>query len=163
LRIALEGDSRCRHPKPFCENFPSHDKLRTTPAGGWTFGCSPACHYPRGDDCGHRFDRGRPNYFFQATGILSVIGGTLGVTFITTRLIALFHSLRHDSDLFLPTRASREDLVEEVVPYVRLARIRGLLAIEPVLEQTSNRFLGESLLLAMDVNQRSEVETLLAN
>ena len=111
----------------------------------------------------HRFDRGRPSYFFQPTGILSVIGGTLGVTFITTRRIALFHSLRRVSDLFLPARASREDLVEEVVPYVRLARIRGLLAIEPMLEQTSNRFLGESLLVAVDVNQRSELETVLAN
>ncbi|PYT28980.1 MAG: hypothetical protein DMG58_17240, partial [Acidobacteria bacterium] len=91
-----------------------------------------------------------PGYFFQPTGALIVIGGTLGVTFITTPRVALLHSLRRVADLFFPARSSREDLIEEIVSYVRLVRIRGLVAIEPVLDQTSNRFLAESLLLAMD-------------
>jgi len=104
-----------------------------------------------------------PGYFFQPTGALIVIGGTLGVTFITTPRVALLHSLRRVADLFFPARSSREDLIEEIVSYVRLVRIRGLVAIEPVLDQTSNRFLAESLLLAMDVNQRAELETALAN
>lgn len=104
-----------------------------------------------------------PTYFFQPTGALIVIGGTLGVTFITTPRVALLHSLRRVGDLFLPARFNREDLIEEIVSYVRLARIRGLMAIEPVLDQTSNRFLAESLLLAMDVNQRGELETALEN
>src|SRR2546430_9738110 len=104
-----------------------------------------------------------PTYFFQPTGALIVIGGTLGVTFITTPRVALLHSLRRVGDLFFPAHSSREDLIEELVSYVRLVRIRGLVAIEPVLGETSNRFLAESLLLAMDVNQRGELETALAN
>ncbi len=104
-----------------------------------------------------------PGYFFQPTGALIVIGGTLGVTFITTPRVALLHSLRRVGDLFLPARLSREELIEEIVSYVRLVRTRGLMAIEPVLDQTSNRYLAESLLLAMDVNQRGELETALAN
>jgi chemotaxis protein MotA len=104
-----------------------------------------------------------PTYFFQPTGALIVIGGTLGVTFITTPRAALLHSLRRVGDLFFPAHSSREDLIEEIVSYVRLVRIRGLVAIEPVLGQTANRFLAESLLLAMDVNQRGELETALAN
>jgi chemotaxis protein MotA len=104
-----------------------------------------------------------PTYFFQPTGALIVIGGTLGVTFITTPRVALLHSLRRVGDLFFPAHASREDLIEEIVSYVRLVRIRGLVAIEPVLGKTANRFLAESLLLAMDVNQRGELETALAN
>ena len=104
-----------------------------------------------------------PTYFFQPTGALIVIGGTLGVTFITTPRVALLHSLRRVGDLFFPAHSSREDLIEEIVSYVRLVRVRGLVAIEPVLGQTANRFLAESLLLAMDVNQRGELETALAN
>ena len=104
-----------------------------------------------------------PTYFFQPTGVLIVIGGTIGVTFITTPRVALLHSLRRVGDLFFPAHSSREDLIEEIVSYVRLVRIRGLVAIEPVLGETSNRFLAESLLLAMDVNQRGELETALAN
>jgi hypothetical protein len=104
-----------------------------------------------------------PTYFFQPTGALIVIGGTLGVTFITTPRVALLRSLRRVGDLFFPTHSSREDLIEEIVSYVRLVRIRGLMAIEPMLGKTSDRFLAESLLLAMDVNQRGELETALAN
>jgi chemotaxis protein MotA len=104
-----------------------------------------------------------PTYFFQPTGALIVIGGTLGVTFITTPRDALLHSLRRVGDLFFPANSSREDLIEEIVSYVRLVRIRGLMAIEPVLGQTAHRFLAESLLLAMDVHQRGELETALAN
>src|SRR6266481_3016444 len=104
-----------------------------------------------------------PTYFFQPTGALIVIGGTLGVTFITTPRVALFHSLRRVGDLFLPARLNRQDLIEEIVSYVRLVRVRGLMAIEPVLDQTSNRYLAESLLLAMDVNQRGELESALTN
>jgi chemotaxis protein MotA len=104
-----------------------------------------------------------PTYFFQPPGALIVIGGTLGVTFITTPRVALLRSLRRVGDLFFPTHSSREDLIEEIVSYVRLVRIRGLMAIEPMLGKTSDRFLAESLLLAMDVNQRGELETALAN
>ena len=56
-----------------------------------------------------------PGYFFQPTGALIVIGGTLGVTFITTPRVALLHSLRRVGDLFLPARLSREELIEEIV------------------------------------------------
>jgi chemotaxis protein MotA len=104
-----------------------------------------------------------PGYFFQPTGALIVIGGTLGVTFITTPRVALLHSLRRVGELFLPAHLNQKELIEEIVSYVRLVRIRGLMAIEPVLDQTSNRYLAESLLLAMDVNQRGELETALAN
>ncbi len=93
-----------------------------------------------------------PTYFFQPSGIL-----------ITTPRVALFHSLRRVGDLFLPARLNRQDLIEEIVSYVRLVRVRGLMAIEPVLDQTSNRYLAESLLLAMDVNQRGELESALTN
>jgi chemotaxis protein MotA len=103
------------------------------------------------------------SYFFQPTGALIVIGGTLGVTFITTPRSALLYSLRRVADLFLPARVSREDLIEEIVSYVRLVRTRGLLAIETVVEQSSNRFLSESLLLALDVTQRAELQSALEN
>ncbi len=103
------------------------------------------------------------SYFFQPTGALIVIGGTLGVTFITTPRSALLYSLRRVADLFLPPSVSREDLIEEIVSYVRLVRTRGLLAIEPVLHRTSSKLVRESLLLALDVTQRDELQTALEN
>jgi chemotaxis protein MotA len=102
-------------------------------------------------------------YFFQPTGALIVLGGTIGVVFITTPGAALRHSVRRVLDLFWAPSVSREDLIEEIVSYVRVVRKKGLLAIEPLIGKATNKFLGETLLLALDVSQRTELQTALEN
>jgi chemotaxis protein MotA len=100
-------------------------------------------------------------YFFQPAGVLIVIGGTLGVMFITTPGRALLHSLRRVKELLWHTQDSREALIEEVVSYSRIARKGGLLAIEPLIAQTSDSFLSEALLLALDVEDRADLQATL--
>lgn len=102
-------------------------------------------------------------YFFQPTGACIVLGGTLGVAFITTPRAAMFHSARRVIDLFWTPCVSREKLIDEIMSYARVARIKGLLAIEPMLAQASNPFLKDALLLALDVSQRSELQVALEN
>ena len=43
-------------------------------------------------------------YFFQPTGTIIVLGGTLGVILITTPAQSLVHSTRRIKELFWPTR-----------------------------------------------------------
>jgi chemotaxis protein MotA len=100
-------------------------------------------------------------YFLQPTGALIVVGGTLGVTIITTPRSALLHSAQRLMDLFWTSSVNREELIEEMVSYARIVRTRGLLAVEPVIEQASNKFLEELLLLALDVRQRVEFQVTL--
>jgi chemotaxis protein MotA len=100
-------------------------------------------------------------YFLQPTGALIVLGGTLGVTLITSSRIALIHSLRRAYELFWAPEIDREALIEEVVGYVKAARTMGLLGIEPMIERAHSPFLKESLLLALDVQQRLELQTAL--
>ena len=65
-------------------------------------------------------------YFLQPTGALIVLGGTLGVVFITTPWTALVRSVRRVIDLFRPlSSVNREDLIEEIVYYARIARTKG--------------------------------------
>jgi chemotaxis protein MotA len=65
-------------------------------------------------------------YFFQPTGALIVIGGTFGVTLISTPRVALVRALRRVAGLLRPTApASPESLVEGILSYSRIARIRG--------------------------------------
>ena len=97
-------------------------------------------------------------YFLQPTGVLIVVGGTLGVTIITTPHTGLLNAVRRVSQLFRNSVFDREALIEEIVSYAKVARSKGLFAIEPLIEQASNRFLAESLLLAVDVKQRSELQ-----
>ncbi|MGP8244516.1 MAG: motility protein A [Bryobacteraceae bacterium] len=104
------------------------------------------------------------HYFFQPTGVLIVVGGTLGVMLITTPPAALLHALRRTLHLF-STDASpnRADLIDEIVWYARAVRMRGMLALEPGIDRVSHGFLREALLLAMDAQERTHLQPALEN
>jgi chemotaxis protein MotA len=101
------------------------------------------------------------SYFLQPTGALIVLGGTLGVTIITTPHSGLLSASRRVRELFRTSVLNREGLIEEIVSYSRVARTKGLFAVEPLIEKASNKFLADSLLLAIDVRQRSELQSAL--
>src|SRR4029077_10400349 len=100
-------------------------------------------------------------YFLQPTGALIVLGGTLGVTIITTPHAGLFSVARRVRELFKTSILNREELIDEIVSYALIARRKGLFAVEPLIQKASNEFLADSLLLAMDVKQRSELKSAL--
>lgn len=83
---------------------------------------------------------------------------------ITTPTHALVHALRRTLNLFSPAASpAREDLIEEVVRYAKVVRMKGILAMEPGIDQVSHRFLQEALLLAMDTEARTELQSDLEN
>ncbi len=100
-------------------------------------------------------------YFFQPTGVLVVLGGTLGVMILTTPRAALGHSARRVAGLLSTSHVNREGLIEEMVSHTRLVRTKGVYALEPVVARAGDPFLAESLLMAMDVNERSELQSAL--
>lgn len=103
-------------------------------------------------------------YFFNPTGILIVIGGTLGVMLITTPPRALLFALQRAFGLLSAADyPDREDLIEEIVAYARVVRIKGILAMEPDIDRVSQSFLREALLLAMDTQERTELQSVLEN
>lgn len=103
-------------------------------------------------------------YFFQPAGVLIVVGGTLGVLLLTTPPAALLRTLRRTLSLFSTEPSpNREDLIEEIVSYAKIVRIKGMLAIEPGIDQVSHSFLREALLLAMDLKERTELQSALEN
>ena len=97
-------------------------------------------------------------YFLQPTAAWIVLGGTLGVTMVTTPRNALLHAVRRVLSLVRQPATNREDLIGEIVSYVRTARTHGLLALEPGIGQASNGFLREMLGLAIDVKNRDEFQ-----
>ncbi len=100
-------------------------------------------------------------YFFQPAGVLIVVGGTLGVMLVTTPKRSLVHSLRRVKDLVSCQEVNREALIEEIIFYARTARRNSLLALEPLAPQASHPFLGQALQLALDVGNRTELQTVL--
>jgi len=103
-------------------------------------------------------------YFFHPSGALIVLGGTLGVMLITTPPDALLIAFRRTLSLFSTEPCpSREELIEEIVSYAKVARSKGVLAIEPGIDHVSHSFLREALLLAMDAKDRADLRSALEN
>jgi chemotaxis protein MotA len=101
-------------------------------------------------------------YFFQPTGALIVIGGTLGVTLISSPQTALARALRRVAQLFRPSHSeSPEATLEELLDFARIARNFGILRIEPSLPKARNPFLRQVLALALDAKNREEFRTAL--
>ena len=100
-------------------------------------------------------------YFLQPTAAWIVLGGTLGVTLITTPRSSLLHAVRRVFGLLRQPAVNREELVDEIVSFVRTARVQGMLAMEPRIGQINNAFLREMLALALDVKSRSEFQATL--
>jgi len=103
----------------------------------------------------------RLSYFLQPTGLMIVLGGTIGVVFITTPRVALRNAWHRVTDLLWMPDVDRAALIEEIMTFVKPARGNGLIGVEPLIEQAKHPFLKESLLLALDVQQRSELQSTL--
>jgi chemotaxis protein MotA len=99
--------------------------------------------------------RVKATYFFQPTGVLIVLGGTLGVTLMTAPRLSLIRSACRVANLFRPQTIDREALIDEMIGYARAARKEGILTIEPLIASASHPFLREMMALAVDLNQRA--------
>jgi len=99
--------------------------------------------------------------FFQPTGMLIVLGGTFGVTLITTPRLALYRAARAAIALLSTPTESREKLMEEIVALSKAARSKGLFGLEPLIGTVERPFLRESLQWAMDARNRAELQATL--
>lgn len=103
----------------------------------------------------------RVGYFFQPTGILIVLGGSLGVTFVTTPRQALYRAVRGAFELIWTPPENREALMEEMIALSKIVRPKGLFGLEPLISRTIHPFLRESLQLAMDARNRADLQAVL--
>lgn len=99
--------------------------------------------------------------FFQPTGMLIVLGGTFGVTLITTPRVTLYRAARGAVTLLRSRPEDREALIEEIVDFSKIARSKGLFAIEPLIGSIHHSFLRDSLQWVMDAHNRADLQTTL--
>ena len=100
------------------------------------------------------------SYFLQPTGAVIVLGGTLGVTLITTPRYSLIHSARRVRELLAASETDSAALIDEIVECAR-ARRRGIVALEPLIPGLSHPFLRKGLQLATDLTDRAELRSIL--
>jgi chemotaxis protein MotA len=100
------------------------------------------------------------SYFLQPTGAIIVLGGTLGITLVTTPRNALLHSARRCLDLLAASDADPEALIEQITECARVRR-RGVAALELYLPKIEERFLRKGLQLGLELTDRAEVRMIL--
>jgi chemotaxis protein MotA len=101
------------------------------------------------------------NYFLQPTGAVIVLGGTLGVILITTPRHSVAHSARRIMNLFTVDEVDRDALIEEIISLARIARRGGIIALDSIIPKTTNTFLRDALELAVDGQNREELQAVL--
>jgi chemotaxis protein MotA len=99
-----------------------------------------------------------PRYFLQPTGMLIVLGGTAGVTLISTPRGALAASLRRVRELAHAATVDRHALLEELMGLNRLRRAKGLWALDAESNRASHPFLRDLLLAAVDAPNRADFQ-----
>jgi len=101
------------------------------------------------------------DYFLQPTGAVIVLGGTLGVILMTTPRHSLAHSARRIMSLFRADEVDRDALIEEIINLARIARRGGIIALDSNIPKTTNPFLRDALQLAVDGQNREELQAVL--
>ena len=99
-------------------------------------------------------------YFLQPTGLVIVLGGTLGVILITTPGHSLVHCATRIKELFAATDTDPEALIEQIIECSR-ARRRGIVALEPLIPHIEDEFFRKGLQLSVDLNDRKELQSIL--
>ena len=97
------------------------------------------------------------SYFFQPAGVLIVLGGLFGVTMVTTPKHALLNSLRRVLSLVSAPVTQRQSLIDEIAFFAASIRTQGVHSFERLIEASSNSFLRDGLLFALDAKERSEL------
>ncbi len=101
-------------------------------------------------------------YFLQPVAAAIVIGGTFGIVLVTTPGHAIANSARRIREVLASPapanpNADAESLIAEIISIARTSRNKGPASLETLARAASHPFLRESLLLALDVKDRSEL------
>jgi chemotaxis protein MotA len=102
-------------------------------------------------------------YFFQPTGALIVLGGTLGVMLVTTPRASLIHSLHRVLDMASTQHVDRAAIIEQIIFYTRIARRGGAAGVEPLLGRAEHPLLKQAMQLAIDIGNREQLHEVLEN
>jgi chemotaxis protein MotA len=106
-------------------------------------------------------DGGNLGSLIQLSALIIVGGGTLGAVLVQTPLTVFLRGCRMLLWVFAPPRDDREELVGNILQWLRIARRQFVLALDPVAEQQSDPFIRQGLRLVVDGIDAAQIRTLL--
>jgi chemotaxis protein MotA len=95
-------------------------------------------------------DGGRLGQVLQPTAALIVFGGTIGAVMVQFPLRIVFQAVVELRHVFFSSEPEPDSLVQNLLGYAYKARKEGILSLDAELAKIKDRFLRESLMLAVD-------------
>ena len=95
-------------------------------------------------------DGGKLAQVLQPTAALIVFGGTLGAVMVQFPLRIVLQAFVQLKDVFFASEPEPDSLVQNLLRYAYKARREGILSLDAELAKIQDRFLRESLMLAID-------------
>ena len=99
--------------------------------------------------------------FIEISSLAITLGGTLGVLIAMSPLSLLKTIPKLFKIAILPPKYDPQTYITEIVEYAKIARSKGLLALEDSANKCDDPFMKQSLMLIVDANDSSKVREML--
>jgi len=106
-------------------------------------------------------DGGELGSLLQFSAFLIVVGGTVAAVLLQTPLNVFLRGLKMLAWILLPPKDDRQELLRNVMEWLRIARREFVLALDPVAEQQSDPFVRQGLRLVVDGIDAAQIRVLL--
>jgi chemotaxis protein MotA len=106
-------------------------------------------------------DGGDLGSLLQISAFLIVGGGTTAAVLLQTPLSVFLRALKMVSWVVMPPKDDRQELVHEIMEWLRIARREFILALDPVAEEQSDPFVRQGLRLVVDGIDAGQIRALL--
>ncbi len=106
-------------------------------------------------------DGGNLGSLVQLSAAIIVGGGTVGAVLVQTPPAIFLRGCKMLVWVFLPPRDDRQELVRNILEWLRIARRQFILALDPVAEEQSDPFIRQGLRLVVDGIEAAQIRVLL--
>ncbi len=107
------------------------------------------------------FNGGQIGWFIDPTSLAITVGGTIGCLIGSFPLSYLASVPKTLKIAILPKKFKPESYIEQIVEFAKIARSKGLIALEDSANKCSDPFMKESLMLIVDANDPDKVRGML--
>lgn len=106
-------------------------------------------------------DGGNLGSLVQLSAAIIVGGGTVGAVLVQTPPAIFLRGCKMLAWVFLPPRDDRQELVRNILEWLRIARRQFILALDPVAEEQSDPFIRQGLRLVVDGIEAAQIRVVL--
>jgi chemotaxis protein MotA len=106
-------------------------------------------------------DGGNLGSLVQLSAAIIVGGGTVGAVLVQTPPAIFLRGCKMLVWVFMPPRDDRQELVRNILEWLRIARRQFILALDPVAEEQSDPFIRQGLRLVVDGIEAAQIRVVL--